>query len=113
MLFDVRTVHRQGWQIVQVVGDVDLATVPTLQAALVSADGDLVGLDLGGVDHFDPLGFGVVLSASLRTARRGARFAVLCAGRPRELFAESGVDRIVEVAGSLDELGPAPGGQSR
>ncbi len=65
------------------------------------------------MDHFDPLGFGVVLSASLRTVRRGARFAVLCAGRPRELFAESGVDRIVEVAGSVDALERSPGGQSR
>lgn len=105
MLFDVRTVHRGGWDVVQVVGDVDLATVPTLQAALLSADGERVALDLGGVDHFDPLGFGVVLSASLRTARRGARFAVLCAGRPRELFAESGVDRIVDVVGTVEELG--------
>jgi anti-anti-sigma factor len=104
VLFDVRTVHRGGWDVVQVVGDVDLATVPTLQAALVSADGDRVALDLGGVDHFDPLGFGVVIAASLRTARRGARFAVLCAGRPRELFAESGVDRIVEVAATVDDL---------
>lgn len=105
MLFDVRTVHRGGWEVVQVVGDVDLATMPTLQAALVSAGGERVALDLSGVDHFDPLGFGVVLSASLRTARRGARFAVLCGGRPRELFAESGVDRIVEVAATADDLG--------
>jgi anti-anti-sigma factor len=103
-LFDVRTVQRGGWEVVLVVGDVDLATVPALQAALVSATGDRVALDLGGVDHFDPLGFGVVLSASLRTARRGARFAVLCEGRPRQLFAESGVDRIVEVAAMLEEL---------
>jgi anti-anti-sigma factor len=104
VLFDVRSVHRGGWDVVQVVGDVDLATVPALQAALVSAEGDRVALDLGGVDHFDPLGFGVVISAALRTARRGARFAVLCGGRPRELFAESGVDRIVEVAATVDEL---------
>jgi anti-sigma B factor antagonist len=113
VLFDVRTVHRGGWDVVQVVGDVDLATVPTLQAALVSAVGERVALDLVGVDHFDPLGFGVVLSASLRTTRRGARFAVLCSGRPRELFVEAGVDRIVEVAGSIDELERSPGSQSR
>lgn len=104
MLFDVRTVHRGGWDVVRVVGDVDLATMPTLQAALVSAEGDRVALDLVGVDHFDPLGFGVVIAASLRTSRRGARFVVVCTGRPRALFTESGVDRIVDVAATLDDL---------
>ena len=91
---------------VQVVGDVDLATIPSLRAHLDRPDGDRVGVDLGGVDLFDPLGFGVVIAASLRAARRGAQFAVVCPpGRPRELFAESGVDRILTVVDSVDDAG--------
>lgn len=105
MLFDVRTVTRRDWEVVSVVGDVDLATIPSLRSHLELVVADRIALDLGGVDLFDPLGFGVVLSCSLRAARRGARFVVVCpAGRPRELFAESGVDRIVEVVDDLDHL---------
>lgn len=98
----MRTVTRGGWEVVSVVGDVDLATIPSLRSHLDLVVADRIALDLGGVDLFDPLAFGVVLSGSLRAARRGGRFVVVCpAGRPRELFAESGVDRIVEV---LDDL---------
>lgn len=97
MLFDVRTTRRGERTVVAVVGDVDLASLPGLVTELDRADGPVVVLDLSGVDHFDPLAFGVVLTASMRARRRGAEFVVVCAGRPRELFAESGVDRIVAV----------------
>lgn len=108
MLFDVRTVHRGEWEVVQVVGDVDLATIPSLRAHLDQVRGSKVAVDLSGVDLFDPLGFGVVLGAAMRATRQGATFAVVCPpGRPKELFVESGVDRIVTVLDALD------GGQSR
>ena len=90
---------------VRVVGEVDLATLPALRNELDRSDGDLVALDLGGADLFDPLAFGVVIAAALRSSRRGATFAVVCPpGRPRELFAEAGVDRIVTVVNSSDDL---------
>jgi len=105
MLFDVRTLRRQGWTIVAVVGDVDLATMPTLHHHLESADGDRVALDLSGVDHLDPVTFGVVIVGSLRATRRGARFAVIAPeSRPRELLAESRLDEVLTVVGELSEL---------
>ncbi len=109
MLFDVRTVTRDGRDQVVVIGDVDLATIPSLRAQLDRTDGRQVVLDLTGVDLFDPLAFGVVIAASLRATRRGAQFAVVCpAGRPRELFAESGVDRILTVVDDVAALDPPP-----
>lgn len=102
MLFDVRTVERDGWSVVSVVGDVDVATLPVLRQHAVSSGGDRVALDLSGVDLFDPLAFGVVIALRLQVTRRGGTFAVVCPpGRPRDLFAETGVDRIVEVVDSL------------
>ncbi len=90
---------------VAIVGDVDLATVPGLGAHLDTVEGGSVAIDLSGVHHFDPLGFGLVLSAALRASRRGAEFAVVCPqGRPRELFAETGVDRLVDVVSSVADL---------
>lgn len=105
MLFDVRTVPRGDWDVVQVVGDVDLATVPSLRTHLDAERGTNVALDLGGVDLFDPLGFGLVIGAVLRARRRDATFVVVCPpGRPRELFAETGVDRIVTVVDAVEAL---------
>lgn len=108
MLFDARTVRSGEWDVVRVVGDVDLSTMPALRTQMDRGAGPNVVLDLGEVDVFDPLVFGVVIAGALRASRRGGRFAVVCAqGRTRELFAESGVDRIVAVVETFGDL-PAP-----
>ena len=106
MLFDVRVLRRDGWTVVAVVGDVDLATMPALHQELSGVEGDRVALDLSGVDLLDPVTFGVLVAGALRTGRRGARFAVIAPpGRPRELLAESRLDEVLTVASSLDDLG--------
>jgi anti-sigma B factor antagonist len=113
MLFDVRTSERDGWTVVQVTGDVDLATLPVLRQALDRATGAAVALDLSGVDLFDPLAFGVVLSGALRATRQGARFAVICPeGRPRQLFAETRLDEILEIGADVASLPVATDAQS-
>ena len=105
MLFDVQVLQREGWSVVAVVGDVDLATLPALRQGALGAGHEQVALDLSGVDLFDPLGFGIVVALQLRVARQGGRFAVICPlGRARELFAESRVDQIVDVVDAFDEL---------
>ena len=106
MLFDVRVLRRGGWTLVAVVGDVDLATMPTLHQELSGADGDRVALDLSGVDHMDPVTFGVLVAGALRAGRRGATFVVVAPpGRPRELLAESRLDEVLTVVDSFDDLG--------
>ena len=98
MLFDVRTVSRDGWSVVSVVGEIDLATMPTLRQHLVGAEGPRVALDLSGVDHVEPVTFGVFIAAALSAARSGAEFELRCPpGRPRQLLAETGLDRILTV----------------
>ncbi len=102
MIFDVRTDRSDNWHVVRVVGDVDLATMPALKQQVdLVREGD-VALDLGSVELWDPVAFGIVVAAALRVRRRGGRFVVLAGpGRVRELFAEAQVDEIVEVRPSL------------
>lgn len=105
VLFDVQTLNRDGWSVLSVVGDVDLATMPTLKLRADALQGDRVALDLSGVDYMEPVVFGVLVEAGLRAARRGARFVVVCPpGRPRELLEETRLDTIVDVVGSFDDL---------
>jgi len=105
VLFDVRTLEREGWTVVAVVGDIDLATLPALRQHLETTSGAQVAIDLSGVDHLDPIGFGIVIAGALRARRRGALFAVIAPeGRPRELLAETELDQILTVVASFDDL---------
>ncbi len=98
MLFDVRTFDRDGWTVVSVVGEIDLATMPALRQQLAAVTGTRIALDLSGVDHVDPVTFGVLIAAALGARRRGAEFQVRCPpGRPRDLLAETELDRILTV----------------
>jgi len=107
VLFDVTTVERQGWSVVRVVGDVDLATMPALRSALERTDPSAVVLDLSGVGLVDPLALGVVLSARLRSTRRGGRFVVCCpSGSARELIDELGLEVVFELVDDPSEPGP-------
>jgi anti-sigma B factor antagonist len=112
MLFDARTVDHDGWSVIRVLGEVDLASMPTLRQAVDRALGvgaighpGPVAVDLADVDLLDPVCVGVLVAARLRADRAGSPFTVVCPeGRVRDLLAESGVDRIVRVVPSLDEL---------
>ncbi|MBS1836176.1 MAG: STAS domain-containing protein [Actinobacteria bacterium] len=108
MLFDVRVVPVGGWDVVAVVGDLDLSSLPTLRHALDEPDGLCIAADLSGVDYLDPVALGVLLTGSLRASRSGGRFVVVCPPGPaRSLLAETGVDRIVDVVESRSALGRA------
>lgn len=109
MLFDVRTAERDGWSLATVVGDLDLATLPALRTALDQLAGERVGLDLSDVAYLDMVVLGVVLGARVRARRAGGEFVVVCPpGGPRDLLAESGVDRVLTVLDSTADLEPAP-----
>ena len=108
MLFDVRTADRSGWSLATVVGDLDLATLPALRAALDQLGGARVGLDLSHVAYLDTVVLGVVLGARVGARRRGGEFVVVCpAGPARDLLTESGVDVVLTVVDSLADLEPA------
>lgn len=101
MLFDSRVVNVGEWEVLSLVGDVDLASLPRLRQDLDRIEGPRTAVDLSGVDHMDPVALGALLLGSLRASRRQGRFVVVSpAGPARELLAETGLDRLLEV---LDE----------
>ena len=110
MLFDAQLRERDGWHLLAVVGDLDLATLPQLRTAADQLAGPQVGVDLTSVGYLDTVVLGVLLGARLRARRGGARFVVVCPPGPvRDLLAEAGVDGVLEVVGSVDgsDGGPA------
>ena len=92
--------------VLQVSGEIDLATLPTfrdhLQRAVDQHRGVRVWVDLDGVTALDDSGLGMVLGAAARARESDGDVALVCTGeRLLHRFALSGLDRAVEVHHSL------------
>lgn len=98
MLFDATVTETDGRPTLRVVGDVDLASLPTLQSAVASLEGSGAVIDLSSVDFFDPVCLGVLLAADLRARRRGASVEVVADGNVARLMADTRLDEILAVS---------------
>ena len=82
MLLRAESSDVAGVPVVSLSGRADLATIPTLQSALVraisSAIGELVAVDLDGVDNLDDTAIGVLLGAAGRARGSGGDVVVVC-----------------------------------
>jgi anti-anti-sigma factor len=88
-----------GWIRVRLHGEVDLATVDRLDAALRElreTDSDRIELDLGEVSFLDSMGLRLLLRLDEDARRDGTQLRLL-PGPP-------GVQRVFEVTGTLDRL---------
>ena len=116
MFFALDVSRREGWQVVSVTGELELATAPRLRQQVVSlVGGDAVALviDLTNVDFIDSVGLGVVVGALKRVRAGGGELRVVApTDRVRSLFAVTRLDEIIDVVDSIDEAvgpGAAPG----
>jgi len=106
VLFDVRILPVGEWDVLCVVGDLDLATMPALRQGYDRLDSKSAAVDLSGVDHIDPVTLGVLFVGALRARRNNGRFVVVCPPGPaRDLLSESGVDAVLTV---LDDHAALP-----
>ena len=110
--------ERDGFSVLAVSGEVDVATVPRLREqlhGLVAQGSNKIIVNLDGVDFLDSTGLGVIVSALKRTRTHGGDLRIVST-RPsvRQLFELTGLDLAMPVVGSAAEAvrsGPeAPGG---
>jgi anti-sigma B factor antagonist len=118
VLFDVQRREREGWTVLAIIGELDLAAVPRVrQAALqvvlrsdapggAAPSGPRVIVDLSSVDFLDSAGLGVVLGLVRRVRQAGGEAAVVLdrSGSAGRVFAVLGLDRVVPVAADVDEV---------
>ncbi|HSL59170.1 MAG TPA: STAS domain-containing protein [Acidimicrobiales bacterium] len=106
-MFVVDVDQRDGWWIVAASGEVDVATAPALRATLIDvvpAGGRRVVLDLTRVDFIDSFGLGVLVGALKRLRTHGGDLRVAASeGSVRRALELTGLDRIFDLAASVDE----------
>lgn len=88
--------ERGEWSIVEVGGEVDVATAPRLREQLIALVNDQryhLVVSLEAVDFIDSTGLGVLISGLKRVRTHGGRFSLVCT-EPRIL-------KVFEITGLL------------
>lgn len=114
MFCDVSVTERDGWAVVHLGGELDLASVPAARQAvfegLQRGRGRLV-LDLTDLAFVDSAGLGVLLGALRRVNEKGGELRVVRPGPgPRRAFAVTGLDALLPLVATLDDALASDGG---
>lgn len=92
--------------LVAIAGELDIATVPRVRAALSAhavAGGDAVVVDLSEVTFMDSSGLSLFLTLERELRERGGRLAIACPdGAARLIFDVTGVDEHLQLYKTRD-----------
>jgi anti-sigma B factor antagonist len=92
-----------GYELLAVQGELDIATAPRMISALNEAFASLalpLVVDLSKVDFMDSTGLALLMNAHRRVRRRGQGFAIVCPRGP--------IARVFEIADMVDSLHVCP-----
>jgi anti-sigma B factor antagonist len=96
-----------GWTLVAVYGELDVASAPTLRERLielVTEGSHRLVLDLEGLDFLDSTGLGAIISALKRARTNGGDLRLVCTqSRIRRLFEITALDKAFPLFSSLDD----------
>ena len=95
-LLTVRHVVEDGCTVVVVSGEIDVATGPEFERALLSTSATNVALDMAGVSFMDSSGIAVILRATARYAAAGGGLTI------RNI--QDGPLRVMQLTGIVNEL---------
>lgn len=94
------------WSVLEVVGEVDVATAPRLREqliALVNEERYHIVVDLEGVDFIDSTGLGVLIGALKRVRTHDGDLALVCTeSRILKVFEITGLIGVFAVHPSVD-----------
>lgn len=99
--------HRGDWVLVEVVGDLDLATAPALRQEVLNLlnDGERkVLIDLTPTDFLDSVGLGTLVALLKRVRVHDGDLAIVCpTARLRRLFTITDLDRVFALYDTADD----------
>lgn len=96
------------WSVVRVAGELDLHTSPQLRdqvLPLIEEPPIRIALDLTDVGFMDSSSLGMLVTCLKRVRERDGRFMLVgVTGSPMKVLSLTGLDRVFEVAASVDDL---------
>ena len=99
--------ERDGYSVLAVSGEVDVATVPKMREQLhgLVARGDKrIVVDLDAVDFLDSTGLGVLVGALKRVRSSGGDLQLVCTQpRIRKVFEVTGLTKVFAIHATVDE----------
>jgi anti-sigma B factor antagonist len=103
----VKRSRSDGYEVLAVEGEIDIATAPRMIAALnevlAAIESPLV-VDLSSVVFMDSTGLALLINARRRMMRRGHGFAIVCPAGP--------IARVFEIADMVERLRICPDRES-
>lgn len=98
--------ERDGWSVVEVGGEIDVATAPRLREQIIALINDQryqIVVSLEAVDFIDSTGLGVLISGLKRARTHGGQFALVCT-EPRilKVFDITGLLAVFPVHETID-----------
>jgi anti-sigma B factor antagonist len=103
----VKRSRSDGYEVLVVEGEIDIATAPRMIAALnevlAAIESPLV-VDLSSVVFMDSTGLALLINARRRMVRRGHGFAIVCPAGP--------IARVFEIADMVERLRVCPDRES-
>ena len=103
----VKRSQTDGFDVLSVEGELDIATAPRMLAALNEALAEMAApviVDLSKVIFMDSTGLALLINARRRVRRRGQGFAIVCPGGP--------ISRVFEIADMVESLQVCPDRES-
>mgnify|MGYP000916753567 CR=1 FL=1 len=99
--------ERNGWSVVDVGGEIDVATAPRLREQLITLVNDQryrIVVNLEAVDFIDSTGLGVLISGLKRVRTHDGEFALVCT-EPRilKVFEITGLLAVFDVHPTVDD----------
>ena len=106
-VLDVDVAHLDEACVIRIQGELDIATAPTLESALLHAldsEAASIFLDLGRVRFIDSMGLRVLVWAARESREDGKELAVVVAdGQVRKLLYLTAIDQSIRVFPALDD----------
>ena len=104
---DIASRRLESGVVLVVTGEIDLATVPTVERELLHAEEshDVVAIDLSKVSFIDSAGVHMIVAANRRLRERGGRLLIVQGpAQVSRLFELTGLSDYVEVVRDQTEL---------
>ena len=105
MEFGVTVTSYEGWEVLTVTGEIDMATAPRFRQrllALIGGGAQNLVIDLSGVDYIDSTGLGVLMGGAKRVRSAGGDIRLVTSGsRLSDLIELTRLDRVLDMFDSV------------